>query len=304
MNRYLSFCLSFNVSNPFPLSETMLCYFAVALAREGLAPSTIKTYLAAIHHAHIERGFEDLRDESSLPRLQMVQSGVHREKADCGLPVGRRLPITPPVLRLIRRALLQPPVHFDSAMIWAASATCFFVFFRAGEITIPPSTSFNPVAHLAWGDVSMDGNSPPRKVRVRLKRSKTDQYGRGVEVWLGATSDELCPVQAIVDYARRRGRDPGPFFRLEDGSPLTKGRFVERVRAAMRRAGIDTSGYSGHSFRIGAATAAAQAGLEDSVIQAMGRWSSPAFLRYIRTPREQLAHHTQALAAAGPSQAQ
>ena len=56
--------------------------------------------------------------------------------------------------------------------------------------------------------------------------------------------------------------------------PLTKSRFVEMVRARLVRVGISHTGYSGHSFRIGAATTAAQAGIPDSAIQALGRWSS------------------------------
>lgn len=36
-----------------------------------------------------------------------------------------------------------------------------------------------------------------------------------------------------------------------------------------------------HSFRIGAATSAAKAGIEDSTIHMLGRWSSSAFLVYI-----------------------
>ena len=57
----------------------------------------------------------------------------------------------------------------------------------------------------------------------------------------------------------------------------------------MSDAGLDASLYSGHSFRIGAATSAAQAGIQDSIIQALGRWSSGAFLVYVRTQRSQLA---------------
>ena len=45
------------------------------------------------------------------------------------------------------------------------------------------------------------------------------------------------------------------------------------VKAALARAGIDSSRYSGHSFRIGAATTAAQVGIGDATIKAMGRWS-------------------------------
>ena len=133
-------------------------------------------------------------------------------------------------------------------------------------------------------------------VRVFLKRSKTDQFGRGTEVFLGATGDELCPVRAVSSYAAHRGTAAGAFFRTAAGMAVTKARFIEQVRAALSRAGIPTAGYSGHSFRIGAATAAAQAGVPDSVIQALGRWSSPAFLRYIRTPREQLARFSNSLA--------
>ena len=152
---------------------------------------------------------------------------------------------------------------------------------------------FDAGAHLAWGDVSIceDG----RTVRVFLKRSKTDQYGRGTEVFIGSTRDELCPVRAVCSYVAIRGNSPGAFFRSSDGVPLTKGRFVELVRSSLSRAGVPTAGYSGHSFRIGAATAASQAGIPDSVIQALGRWSSSAFLRYIRTPREQLARYSDSM---------
>ena len=45
----------------------------------------------------------------------------------------------------------------------------------------------------------------------------------------------------------------------------------------------------GHSLRTGAATAAAQVGVEDFTIQTLGRWQSAAFLQYIRMPKEKLA---------------
>jgi len=44
---------------------------------------------------------------------------------------------------------------------------------------------------------------------------------------------------------------------------------------------VDTSHYSGHSFRIGAATPAVKLGVSDSLIEVLGRGKSSAFTRYI-----------------------
>ena len=56
----------------------------------------------------------------------------------------------------------------------------------------------------------------------------------------------------------------------------------------MQTAGLDAHAFSGHSLRIGAATTAAAAGLPDWLIKAMGRWKSDAYLRYVRTPVDQV----------------
>ena len=286
----------YNVLSPFPTSESVLCYFVVSLGRQGLAPGTIRTYLAAVRHEQIVRGLPEVR-QNELPRLQLVKAGVRRERALQGMPQTPRLPITPAILRRLREAwvAVPGPGSYNHTMLWAAASMCFFGFFRSGEITVQSAGAFDPRVHLSWGDVSVDGSVPPSKIRVFLKRSKTDQFGRGVEVFVGATGDALCPVQATVAYSAWRGVSPGPFFRTESGIPLTKAKFVDGIRLALTQAGIATQGYSGHSFRIGAATAAASAGIQDSVIQQLGRWSSSAFLAYIRTPRDALAGHAATL---------
>ena len=168
----------------------------------------------------------------------------------------------------------------------------FSWFFQSGGATI---NGFNSATHLTWGNVEADSPVNPSIVKIRLKKSKTDQLGRGVDVFVGRTGNAICPVEAITSYVMVRGADSGPFFRFEDLTPLTKPKFVARVREVLQALGLPYNCFAGHSFRIGAATAAAQAGIEDSVIQLLGRWSSAAFLSYVRTPRDQLARYSSAI---------
>ena len=92
-----------------------------------------------------------------------------------------------------------------------------------------------------------------------------------------------------------RGPSHGAYFTYGNGKVLTRDRFVEDVRSALARAGVDASLYSGHSFRIGAATTAAAQGIPDLLIKTMGRWESSAYTLYIRTPKEQLQNVANAL---------
>ena len=58
----------------------------------------------------------------------------------------------------------------------------------------------------------------------------------------------------------------GPLFKFLDGRSLTRQRLVTAVKEALDVAGVESGQYSGHSFRIGAATTAAARGLEVSTV--------------------------------------
>ena len=116
---------------------------------------------------------------------------------------------------------------------------------------------------------------------------------------VGATHSDLCPVAAMLGYLVQRGSAPGPLFVFNDGHPLTRDRFVSALQRALADAGIDSSLYAGHSFRVGAATTAALQGLQDSLIKTLGRWESSAYQIYIRTPRSTLISVARSLVSLG-----
>ena len=291
--RFLSFCAQFHLS-PLPASELVLCRFVAFLASQGVAYGSVRSYLCAVRHLQIMRGFAD-PSLSPFPRLELTLKGIRRVGVVSPRP--KRLPITPGLLRRILAAWSVPQPSHDRRMLWAAFCLGFFGFLRAGEFTCPSRAAFSP-AMLEVSDIAVDSHSNPTRMQVRLKCSKTDPFGAGIVLHLGCTGDGLCPVGAMLGYLAVRGVEPGFLFLFEDGTPLSRPRLCLELRQALQAAGVCTEGFSGHSFRIGAATAAARAGLSDSLIQTLGRWKSAAFLEYIRLNRAVLTGVSAQLAGA------
>ena len=112
MKHFVEFCSQYMIFNPFPLSEKLLCYYAVFMAKRGLAHQTIKTYMSATRNMHISLGFPDPRDSSSLPILRRIQAGIQRVQSTKGSPSNRvRLPITPAILDRCHK-ILGPPLEW------------------------------------------------------------------------------------------------------------------------------------------------------------------------------------------------
>ena len=285
--RYMGFCEAADLP-PLPLVERNLCLFVTFLARDGLSHQTIKSYLSAIRHYHILASQGDPFTGDPFPQLQYVLRGIKRLPS--AGPRSPRMPITPAILRTLRDQWAVAAVRDqDFIMLWAVCCTGFFGFMRAGELAVPQVSEFDPATALCLEDVAVDNREDPTSVQVRLKQSKTDPFRKGVSIYLGRTQSDLCPIVAILAYIAVRPAGSGPLFVFQDGSFLTRDRLVAAVRRALSSAGMDTRGYSGHSFRIGAATTAALVGIEDSTIKMLGRWESAAYQRYLCTPRETLA---------------
>lgn len=281
--RYLDFCKKFNVT-PFPVNEAGLCYFVAYLGEEGLMASSIKGYLSSIRQMQISMGMPEV-SMAGMPRLKQIVKGVGVVRGKEGRTTHQKRPITPTILRQMLTLRGDRELNgSDWELLWGACCLAFFGFLRAGELLAPSEQAFNPSYHLNLADLSADHKSDPSIIHVRIKASKTDPFHRGTTVILGKTGKDLCPIVALINFLRVRGKDPGPLFRRRNGRPLTKPAFVKWVQRALGKLGYDQKGFSGHSFRVGAATTAAKAGIQDSIIKAMGRWESTAYLLYIRIP--------------------
>ena len=114
-------------------------------------------------------------------------------------------------------------------------------------------------------------------------------------LYLGATNHPVCPVTGVLPYLALRGSHPGPLFLTKEGQGLTRQSFSTLLDVVLADLQLQPCNYNTHSFRIGAATTAAQADIPDRCIKMLGRWKNDAYQKYIRTPPHELARLSQQL---------
>ena len=89
-------------------------------------------------------------------------------------------------------------------------------------MAVPSQEAYDPAVHPNKGDVAVDDPAPPSIIKITIKQSKTDPFRKGMNIFLGKTSSDLCPVAAIFNYLLERGSQKGPLFLLSDGKFLTR----------------------------------------------------------------------------------
>lgn len=165
----------------------------------------------------------------------------------------------------------------------------FMVSYRWGETAVPSEAENDSSIHLNMADISINNADNLIVVKTKITASKKNQFRKGVDIFIGGTYNQLCPVEALMTYVAVRGQDDGLFFNFKDDWFLTKGRFVTSVWEALIAPGIDAKKFAGHSFQLGAAATAAKKAISAERIQILGRWESSAYLLHIRLSRKELS---------------
>ena len=62
------------------------------------------------------------------------------------------------------------------------TCTCYFGFLWSGKATVPSQSAYNPDIHLSIADVSLDSQTNPQVVAIRIKASKTNPFHKGVTI--------------------------------------------------------------------------------------------------------------------------
>lgn len=264
------------------VNESLLVYFVTHCKSVlKLKYDTIKLYLAGIRYYYIRSGYGDILN--GCDQLHYVLRGVKRSQNN--VINNKRLPITPNILKQLWQVLDMGAFSpFVDLMLKCMFSCAYFGFLRCGEITCQKANSehFLQIIDVSFGiDFYV----------LKLRSSKTDPFSRGVNITI-YENEVFKPVHTMRLYLQARKALPcnplSPLFIVDEFNhlPMLRDTFIQQLRSLLMRIGLNDTNYAGHSFRIGAATAAAAAGIEDHLIKDLGRWSSDCYVRYIRTDSE------------------
>ena len=270
----------------------MLAFVHWLAFRRGSKASTIDTYLSGIRQLHVERGLPT--DNIRTDRVKTILKGLKNKNLaeDRKEGVEKRKPITTDILLVLKGKLAEADMNGrDQRLVWTVSSILFHGAFRVHELLCKKQSSFDPDFTLLGRDVKLVTQGGREVLQLRIKAPKEQKVGKDVIVDVYSTDSELCPVRAFKKWIKVKGKeDELPLFRFSSGIPLTGKKFNEVVRDRLKGEVEDIEKlFSSHSFRAGAASMMAAIGYSDDDIKAVGRWSSRAFMEYIKLPRTQRA---------------
>jgi site-specific recombinase XerD len=251
--------------NACPAAPETICAFIADEASSGTRVATITRRIAAIRYAHALKGIDPLPTSSEAVRATM--KGIRRTR---GAAQARKAPATHGI---IADMIACCPDTLRGSRDRALLLLGFAGAFRRSEL-----------AALTVADLEPNEAG----LRVTVRRSKTDQEGKGQTVAILAGT-RLKPVDAVSTWLETAGITDGALFRAIDRhgnvlpDPLSTRSIAEIVKKYAMRIGLDADQFSAHSLRAGFITSAAKSGAGLFKIMDVSRHRSVETVRgYVR----------------------
>lgn len=231
----------------------------------GMKIGTVRLDAASIGDAHRQAGYADptrtytvRKAVAGLARTNPQPPGQAKALTEAGLAAIRATACRPRKLGgMANRHEAPENARSRGLMDIAICSTMRDALMRRSE-----------AADLRWSDIDVceDGTG-----RLLIRRSKTDQEGKGFVTYLGPA--------AVMDLLEIRPAEADPEDKIIG---LTGNGIGRRIRAAALTSDLG-DGFSGHSCRVGMAIDLARQGATIPEIMQVGRWKSAVMVaRYIR----------------------
>lgn len=270
---FLAWCAEFKF-NPLPTAPETLARYATWLANKKRKWSTISVAMSTINQANVTSGHPSVRADGMVQRvLRGIRRKLHVAPDQAAPFLGEHLKAGVGAFNVKSKIGLR-----DVAMLSCG----FFGAFRRSELV-----------SLNRGDFALDSKG----WIITLRKSKTDQEGRGRKVGLPyASNPNICPVRTAqawfqaMDVANPDVTPETPAFVRIDNlhdkiltARLTSQVLTRVVKQAAENAGLDPDDFSAHSLRAGFVTSAVRAGKSVHAIRKQTGHNSLSMIdRYVR----------------------
>ena len=227
-------------ADSLPAQPATVNDFVTAQAEAGAKPATIAVKVAAISAAHKTAGQPD---PTKAEEVRLVLAGIRRK---LGTRPQKKAPIGRAELAAMVAAL---PDSLAGKRNRALILLGFAGAFRRSELVA-----------LDVEDLRING-----ELKVTIRKSKTDQEGRGMVKVIPRFNNDLCPVAALTAWLDAAEIKSGAVFCEIDKWGHSHGRLTGQsvariVKAVASGAGLDPRQFAGHSLRSGFITTAYAAG--------------------------------------------
>ena len=278
---FCEWCKLTNRSSLPATAETLALYVAACLDPErDLRITTVEQHAAAVRYYHLQAGMQppDRTD------ARAVIAGARRQRNE---HPRERAPLT---AKQIRRICDKLYLQAQKGSLIAARDRSLLTL---GFCTALRRCNLRA---LDLADITFLGS---RRMLVQVRRSKTDQEGKGKTLRIFPGEHEsTCPYRALKDWLAIRGMDPGPLFtatykhrwgqEVTTLQRLNGERIGQVVKRALRMIGESDDSYGAHSLRAGFCTTARQEGADALAIMEVSGHKSLAMLqRYLRPGPEE-----------------
>ena len=275
---YHVFCDQRSIPEPqrCPASPILILAF-IANSAGAYSGKTLANYVFAIRAWHILHGQPWVMIQ---PELKAALDG-----AAVLTPSSSRRPKRQPItvkFLISAKLKLNLTLPFDAAF-FACLTTTFYSLARLGEFTVPTLKAFNPAQHVKRSDLShrVDRNSFEVSVfHIPTTKSSCD----GEDVYWSSQPDPSDPQTALQHHFELNNPPLSDhlfaWHHPEGLWPLTRLAFMTTLKKLCKA--LDVECFQGHGIRIGATLELLLRGVPFDVVKTIGRWSSEAFLVYLR----------------------
>ena len=271
IRQWLYFAVYFDASI-LPATPLSLCLFMELMANSS-GYRHCKNVLSGVKFLHGATG-HNFPENDFL--LETTLQGLKRKLAGTPKQV---LPIDPVVLRRMYQ-FVDPTKPRDLAA-WCGFLLAFYCLFRKANLC-PKDFDGNPSVVLTRSDVEIDEEQ--QQVLVYVNFSKTNQFMQRSHVIPIPKNDD--PALDLFSHLKLllkkvKSKPDAPVLSFSGSQYINHRTFTEILKSLLKKAGLDPSLYSGHSFRRGGASYLYSIGGTTLMVQVLGEWSSQIFTRYL-----------------------